>query len=170
MEGKPPSVFALEILHLRRSLVPESIWLLVWASSAQGEIDAPNTRSDLTCRFAALHAACLCACHFMLHIDSSSDPLIIITLLGSSCWPGESNWDATVHSRPCFVWIVQIKVAGTMGMLHQLHRGSSLENVQLYAGIMGHEHDRNDNVRIRQVHISKLLCNQHCKTAQHVSP
>lgn len=59
--------------------------------------------------------------------------------------------------------IVQIKVAGTVGMLHQLHHGSSLEAVQLYAGNMGREYDRNDNVCIRQVQFSKLLCSQHCQ-------
>ena len=56
---------------------------------------------------------------------------------------------------------MQIKVAGTVGMLHQLHGGSCFEAVQLFAGNMGREHDRNDNVRIRQVQISKLLCSLH---------
>lgn len=41
-----------------------------------------------------------------------------------------------------------------MGIVHQVHRGSSPEGVMLYAGVWGRQHDRNDDVQVRSAPLS----------------
>ena len=45
--------------------------------------------------------------------------------------------------------LLQVKVAAGMGIVHQVHRGSSPEGVMMYAGVWGRQHDRNDDVQVR---------------------
>lgn len=52
--------------------------------------------------------------------------------------------------------MLQVKVANSLGVAHQLHRGSSKEGVQLYAG-----HGKFDFVRIVYVPIYAWAC-MHC--------
>ncbi|KAA6428148.1 MAG: hypothetical protein FRX49_01744 [Trebouxia sp. A1-2] len=40
-----------------------------------------------------------------------------------------------------------VNIAAGMGIVHQVHRGSSPEGVMLYAGVWGRQHDRNDDVQ-----------------------
>ncbi|DBA86918.1 TPA: hypothetical protein ACH3X2_000315 [Trebouxia sp. C0005] len=59
--------------------------------------------------------------------------------------------------------LLQFKVAAGMGIVHQVHRGSSPEGVRLYAGVWGRQHDRNDDVQVRSASLDARETSGHAR-------
>ena len=57
-----------------------------------------------------------------------------------------------------------------MGIVHQVHRGSSPEGVMLYAGVWGRQHDRNDDVQVRSASLDARETSGHAWSGSTYTP